>query len=145
MLQLIMLNIAVGFLNEFVEKLSAEWALRVGLAATYIYSGFSIITAPDNWIGYLPGWFTNLVNVLMPVSVYMRIQGAGELIMALILLFWFSPRWLLLIVALLSALEFAGILALSGIDIVTFHDIGLFGAAAALVLLITKKEHSAEI
>lgn len=120
---------------NYLQKISAEWPLRIGLAATYLYSGYDIVKDPTHWLGYLPGWFSYYINFVMPASTYLQIQGAGELAMALILLFWLSPRWLLQIVAALSVLEMAGILFLSGIDLVTFRDFGILGASAALFII----------
>ena len=126
---------------KFVSKISPEWPLRIGLAATYFYSGWSIITAPTSWTRFVPGWLTSLVTPIMPLETYLRIQAATELIFAIALLLWFLSPKILKYVALLGGLEMAGILFLgsSGIDLITFRDLGLLGGFATLFLIFDKQ------
>ncbi len=133
-----MFTIVIGYLYKLLDKLTPEWSLRLGLGITYLYSGSGMILDPSGWIGFLPGWMADILSAVIPLEIYMRIHGGGEIIMALIFLVSFSPRILVLVASLLSSLEFASIILLVGIDTVTFRDIGLFGGSAALVLLITK-------
>ena len=126
---------------HLVSKISPEWPLRVSLAATYLYSGWSIMTAPTSWTRFVPGWFNDLVTSIMPLEAYMRFQAATELIFAVALLLWFLSPKILKYVALLGGLEMAGILFLgsSGIDLITFRDLGLLGGFATLFLLFNKQ------
>ena len=55
--------------------------------------------------------------------------------MAAVFLAWFLPRGAIRIASGLAALEIAGILLFTGIDLITFRDIGLLGAALALFFL----------
>ena len=68
----------------------------------------------------------------MPMDVYLRLQGAGELAVAFLLLAWFLGRWGTRVAALLAVIEMLGILLLAGIDPITFRDLGLLGGAVAL-------------
>ena len=128
------------------EKIKPEWPLRIGFAAMYIYSGTDIIRNPHNWSWAVPDWFGNLVSHMMPVDTYLKFQGAGELLFALVFLAWFlSPRFVRWI-TLLATAEMAGILLFNkaGIDQVTFRDLGLLGGLVCLYLILGKKELTKE-
>ncbi len=119
----------------FFKRIRPEAPLRLGLGLMYIYSGWDLIVNPSHWQGFAPAWFERMVGILMPMDTYLRLQGAGELAIALLLLAWFVPRRALRLAALLAALEMAGILILVGIDAITFRDLGLFGGALALWIM----------
>ncbi|HEY4479433.1 MAG TPA: hypothetical protein VI981_03715, partial [Candidatus Paceibacterota bacterium] len=70
---------------------------------------------------------------------YLRAQGAVELIFVVVLLAWFIPRKYVFAVASLIFVEMLSILILVGIKGDTFRDIGLVGAALALMVLLKKK------
>lgn len=73
----------------------------------------------------------------------MRFQGGGELLMGLLLLIWFTPRWALVAVSGLATLEMLAILMMVGIDVVTFRDMGLLGASLSLVLFLLETKRRA--
>lgn len=104
------------------------WALRIGLAAAYLYSGPHLILRPEDWLGYLPDWFRSLLPVAP--QIYLKIQGAAEILFALS----FLSGWGIRFTAFLSALEFTGILLFYGIDGVSFRDLAILGAAISLFL-----------
>ena len=116
-------------------NIRAEWPLRIGLGLMYLYSGLSLVRHPLDWQGFLPMWFSDAVSRIVPLTAYLKVQGIGELALAFVLLAWFLPQGLVRIAAGLAALEMAGILLFTGIDLVTFRDIGLLGAATALWVL----------
>lgn len=117
---------------------SPEWPLRLGLGAMYAYSGFSMIRQPLDWQGFLPLWLSDFIGKVMPLNAYFTFQGAGELAMAFVFLAWFLPRWSARLAAGLAAAEIFLIMALAGIDLVTFRDLGLLGAAVSLFLLLSR-------
>jgi len=117
---------------DFLRKMNPEVPLRLGLGLMYLYSGRDLIINPIHWEGFAPVWFERLVGILMPMDAYLRLQGAGELAIAFLLLAWFLGRWGVRVAALLAVIEMLGILLLAGIDPITFRDIGLLGGAAAL-------------
>ena len=123
-----------------MERFRPEWPLRIGLGLMYVYSGFSLIRQPLDWQGFLPMWFTDAVGRILPLTAYLKIQGAGELVIAAVFLAWFLPRRIVRIVAGFTVLELAGILLFTGIDLITFRDIGLLGAAMALFLLSGRRD-----
>lgn len=116
-------------------RIRPEWPLRIGLGLMYVYSGTSLIRHPLDWQGYLPQWFSDAVSRLVPLTAYLKVQGVGELALALVFLAWFLPHSLVRIAAALAALEMLGGLLFVGIDLVTFRDIGLLGGAAALFVM----------
>lgn len=119
-----------------LTNISPVWPLRIGLGLVFLYSGTSIIAQPMTWAGFLPSNVYLTISSFMPVEVYMRIQGGGELLMGMLLLIWFTPRWLLVSASGLAAFEMLGILTIVGIDQVTFRDLGLLGASLSLVLFL---------
>ena len=110
------------------QKLSI-WALRLGLALTYLYSGTHLISDPGPWIGYLPEWFKNLLP-LAP-ELFLQLQGDVELLLAVSLLTGVGIYW----AALVSSVEIAGILIFYGLDLISFRDIAILGAALSLFFI----------
>ena len=118
------------------------WVLRVGLGLMYVYSGVSLIRHPLDWQGFLPPWFGELVGRVLPLPTYLALQGVGELVMALVFLLPVMPLLIVRVAAIAVTLEFAGILLFTGLDLITFRDIGLLGAAAGLFLItLPGREH----
>ena len=119
-------------------KLKPEWMLRLGLGAMYLYSGYDFIANPQHWYGFVPQWFSRAIvpGIFPSIDTYLRIQGAGELLLGIAFLAWFLPRRWLRGAAFLAALEMALIIFFVGVDPITFRDIGLLGAALALLALL---------
>ncbi|TSC78948.1 MAG: hypothetical protein G01um101429_624 [Parcubacteria group bacterium Gr01-1014_29] len=114
-----------------------EWSLRLGLAAMFGYSGVDILLHPTAWhwaVRGLPAMVQDIINAV-GFDTYLRLQGASELLFALVFLLWFWPR-LTRVVALLAAIEMAAILLMVGVDSITFRDFGPLGAAVALFFLL---------
>ena len=127
-------------MRNLINKLSPEWVLRIFLAATYIYSGLDLLKHPKSWhwaVRPLPNFAQEVINSF-GLDLFLQIQGVVELTFAIILILWFLPKILTLVVAALTAIEMAVILFLVGLDGVTFRDIGLLGAAISLYILIYK-------
>lgn len=117
-----------------------EWCLRAGLAITYFYSGYHMVLDPASAVGFVPVWFSRAVSVFMPIESYLWLQGAGELVVALVLVLWITPRAAVTIIAALMVLQLSLILLFTGLDVVTFRDAGLIGAA--LALFFVSRSHS---
>lgn len=132
-------------MSKYLSKLTPEWALRIGLGAMYVYSGIDIIRHPTSWfwaVRPLFKWVPVSVQMAMTkpevMSKYLVIQGIGEILLAVVFLAWFVPKYLVKWAALLSVVEFAVILLLIPIDAITFRDIGLLGAFVALWLMLMR-------
>lgn len=104
----------------------AHLLLRLGLAFGFLYAATSSLMAPENWIGFIPGW------VPAP-ELALKAHAIFEIILALWLLWGKRIQW----AAYLSALSMFAILITTGIDEVTFRDVGLMFAASALATLDT--------
>jgi len=114
-----------------ISRIKPEWALRVGLGLMYLYSGFDLFYNPEHWYGFVPKWISRTVQA----DIFLRAQGVGELVIGLLFLAWFAGRRGVFIASGFAALEMFLILISVGVDPITFRDIGLLGAAAALFLL----------
>lgn len=97
------------------------------------------MTNPQHWYGFVPKWLSRLVTTTVSIDTYLLAQGAGELVLGLLFLVWFLPRAGVRTVAALAAAEVGLIILFVGIDPITFRDIGLLGAAGALLILSFRK------
>ncbi len=138
---------------SFLTKISPEWALRIGFGIMYLYSGFDLFLNPTAWHWALPLWLKKIIDPFVYgggdisfLDSYLQLQGIIELVFAIVLLGWFVKRSVVKIIALLSSLEMAGILAFAFLPwnetnfLITFRDIGLLGGAVALLAILLKKD-----
>ena len=68
------------------------------------------------------------------IDAYLRLQGLGEVIIAIGMLGWFFPRWCVRVASTLLTVEMMLILLLVGVDTVMFRNIGILGAALSLLI-----------
>ena len=120
---------------NLIKKLNPSWFLRLGLGLMYIYSGYDLFSNPQHWYGFVPQWLSQTAIQIASVDAYLKLQGMGEIILGLLFLAWFSGQWGVRIASILATLEMALILIFIGIDPITFRDIGLLGAALALLIM----------
>ena|ERR1043166_3084954 len=116
-----------------MTRIGTEWPIRVGCGFVNLYSGFFLVTDPQRYYKYVPEWMRSFANVIASLDAYLRIQGIGEMMIAMCLLGWFFPRWCVRIAAILLTAEMMLILLFVGVDAVTFRNMGLVGAALALL------------
>jgi hypothetical protein len=117
-----------------MTSIRIEWPLRLGCGFVNLYSGFFLLTEPKRYYKYGPGWLSYIANAIASLDAYLRLQGIGEMVIAICLLGWFFPRWCLRMAAMLPTAEMMLILVFAGVDAVTFRNIGLVGAAVALLM-----------
>ena len=117
-----------------MTRMRTEWPLRLGCGCVNLYAGFFLLTDPARYYRYVPSWLSHAANAIASVDTYLRLQGVGEIIIALCLLGWFFPRWCVRVASTLLTVEMTLILLFLGIDAVTFRNMGLVGAALALLL-----------
>jgi uncharacterized membrane protein YphA (DoxX/SURF4 family) len=117
-----------------MTRIRTEWPLRLGCGFVNLYSGFFLLTDPKRYYTYVPGWLSHLANAVASVDGYLRLQGIGEMMIGICLLGWFVPRWCVRVAAMLFTVQITLILIFSGVDAVTFRNIGLVGAALALLI-----------
>lgn len=122
-------------MRNLAYKINPLWSLRLGLGLMYIYSGYDLFYHPKSWLWAVPPWFGSAISPVISIDNFIRFQGTIEFLVALLLLAWFSGIWGVRAAAIFSTLEMAAILLLTGIDPITFRDIGLLGASSALLIL----------
>jgi len=115
-------------------RIRIEWPLRIGCGGVNLYAGFFLLTDPARFYKYIPGWLSHGAEAVASVDVYLRLQGIGELMIALGLLGWFVPRWCVRVASALLTVEMMLILLCVGVDAVTFRNVGLLGAALSLLI-----------
>ena len=117
-----------------MTRIRTEWPLRLGCGCVNLYAGFFLLTDPARYYKYVPSWLSHVANAVASVDAYLRLQGIGEIMIALCLLGWFFPRWCVRVASTLLTVEMTLILVFTGVDAVTFRNIGLVGAALALLI-----------
>jgi len=108
--------------------------IRLTLGAMYLYSGTDIVLHPTAWhwaVMQTPEFVINIVNKI-GIDLFLTAQGWTEIFFGVVFILWFLPKALVRLSAFLSALQMAVILALVGIDGVTFRDIAVLGSALAI-------------
>jgi uncharacterized membrane protein YphA (DoxX/SURF4 family) len=121
-----------------MQKIKAEWVLRISLGLMLLYSGYDIVMHPNAWtwaVRALPDLLSQPILSLLGMENYLRLQGGSELLLALVLLAWFLPRKIAGFAGLIVAIEMFAITLFVGLDAVTFRDIGLIGAGFALFIM----------
>jgi cobalamin biosynthesis protein CobD/CbiB len=113
-----------------------DFWLRLGIGLMYLYSGFDLFVNPQHWYGFVPQWLSQSLISYLTIENYLKIQGAGEFLLGLIILAWFLPKFLVQSAVILAILEMILILLFIGIDPITFRDIGLLGGSLALIFLL---------
>lgn len=102
--------------------------LRLGLAAVFAYAAIDSLVHPNDWVGYMPHSLTTVVGadaLLKILSVYQ-----------LALVCWLLVGRYVRYAAALCTLTLVGIIATNlGVFAITFRDVGLVFAAAALFFL----------
>ena len=117
-----------------MTRIRTEWPLRLGCGFVNLYSGFFLLTDPIRYYKYVPDWLSHVANAVTSLDAYLRLQGIGEMMIAICLLGWFFPRWCVRVAAMLFTVQMTVILIFAGVDAVTFRNIGLVGAALALLI-----------
>ena len=115
-------------------RIRSEWPLRLGCGCVNLYAGFFLLTDPGRFHTYVPGWLSRVANAVVSVDAYLRLQGVGEVMIAIGLLGWFFPRWCVRLASTLLAVEMMLILLFVGVDLVLFRNIGILGAALSLLI-----------
>jgi hypothetical protein len=131
---------------KFLQKIKPVFVLRLSLGLSYLYSGYDLFVHPTGWywaLRPLPDFAQEIINDVIGKDLFLKTQGVGEMLMAVLFLAWFLPKFLVRIAALLSAAQMAMILTFVGLTLETFRDIPLLGASLA-VFLMSFKKHGAK-
>ena len=110
------------------KKQLPAFVLSLGLAFVFIYAGVASLLHPLEWIGYLPHFLGDFVSLELAI----KLIAVYEIILGVVLISGKFRK----IAAALTALTLAGIIFADLSQFaVTFRDVGLLFAAAALFLL----------
>ena len=113
--------------------------LRLGLAAVFLWFGFSQLIDSLRWVSIVPEWAVNLLHI--PPAMIVMANGLFEVVVASILAMGFFVRTASFVLALhliLIAFDF-------GFTATGIRDIGLVIAAFALSFIYTKEENKADL
>lgn len=106
--------------------------LRLGLAAMFLWFGFSQLFDSLNWVGYVPDWAVSLLHI--PPAFIVMANGTLEVVAGALL----AAGLLVRPVALILALHLIVITIEIGLTAIGVRDFGLTMATFALALLTTK-------
>lgn len=99
--------------------------LRLGVGAVFAWIGLDILRHSETWIGYVP---PNL-PLGLEREVALKLNGLFDLALGLLLITDKAPKS----AAALAVAHLIGILVTQGIDAVIIRDVGILGAALALL------------
>lgn len=109
----------------------ASLLLRLGLAFSFLYAGIDSLLNPNDWVGYLPGFMPRAIRLDL-----LKLFSLFEIGLALWLVIGHYAKY----AALVSAAALTGVVVFNpSVFSVTFRDVGLILAAAALFFLSDKK------
>ena len=111
-----------------------ELVLRLGLAALFLWFGFSQLLDGLNWVGWVPMWAVELLNI--PPAMIVLGNGAFEVVAGGLLAFNILTRW----AALALAVHLAVITVEIGMNEIGDRDFGLTMATLALVIFSWPKK-----
>jgi uncharacterized membrane protein YphA (DoxX/SURF4 family) len=100
--------------------------LRYGLVAVFLFFSISQLTAPDEWVSYLPGFLQSNPNATM----FIIGNGIFELVFAILLGLGLFTR----VSSLLLGLHLLGITVTVGFNEIGARDFGLTMALFAIFL-----------
>jgi hypothetical protein len=123
-------------MQNFWRKFNSNFFLRLGLGVMFLYSGYETVARPmlrQSLWAELPALIRPYLLVV-PVEVWLRTLGIGEVILAAAFLAWFLPRRVVFSVSLVAAVEIGLILLALGITPLTYPYLGALAAALGIVL-----------
>ena len=100
--------------------------IRLGLALVFLWFGISKVLQPDAWIAWLPQWTEQL-----PISTTTQLflQGIGEAVLGVLLLFGLFTR----VAAAIAAILLVAVIVTIGFNDIAIRDLAILSIAIALV------------
>lgn len=121
---------------------SHQWGvtiLRLGLAAMFLWFGFSQLLDGINWVSWVPEWAVNTLH--LPPAMIVLANGAFEVIAGALIACNILTRW----VALALAVHLAVITVEIGMTQIGVRDFGLTAATLALAFIAIPQKKSAPL
>ncbi len=112
--------------------------LRIGLAAVFLWFGFSQLFDSLRFVGIVPAWAVNLLH--LPPAMIVMANGVFEVILAGLLAMGFFVR----IISIILGIHLISIAWGFGFTPTGIRDIGLVIASFALSFIYTKEEPKVE-
>lgn len=111
----------------------AQFILRNGLAAMFLWFGFSQLFDGVNWVGWVPDWIVSIVH--LPPAMIVLLNGSFEVVAGILLALgiWVRP------IAFLLAAHLAIITLEIGLSAIGVRDFGLTVATLSLAFSYTKE------
>lgn len=116
-------------MNFIKEKLNAEIILSFFLAFVVLWFGVNEILAPQNWVGLAPEFLKNL----FPVNLLILAHGTALTLCGAALVLNIYRKAAAAIIAILLLEIIVNFLVNYGLSDIVARDIGLFGAALAII------------
>lgn len=104
---------------------TSYFLLRLALGIVFLWVGVDMVRFPQNWIGYLP----ESIPFGLSRENALQVNAIIDIGLGVLLVLNKLPRF----TALVATVHLAAILIVNGIDGVLIRDVGLFGAALALL------------
>ncbi len=119
-------------MNTFSSQQLGVLVLRFGLAAVFLWFGFSQLFDGINWVAWVPDWAVSLLH--LPPAMIVLANGLLEVVLGALLVLgvWTAP------VAYILALHLLIIVIDIGLTAIGVRDFGLMAAVLALGLLSKK-------
>lgn len=114
------------------------YLLRFGLALMFLWFGFSQIFDSLNWVGFVPSWAADLLNI--PPAFIVLMNGSFEVIAGILLAAGLFVRP----VAVLLAIHLAVITFEIGLSPIGVRDFGLTVATLSLAFLYGRTDTFAQ-
>ena len=111
-----------------MEKDFSKTLLRIGLSLVFLYFGYQQVTSPDNLVGFVPNFLSNLNNITPNNIVLMN--GVIELILGTFLLIGLYTKFS----SLILGLHLIGITFSMGFNQIAVRDFGLTVATFVVFL-----------
>lgn len=106
--------------------------LRIGLAIVFLYAGIAAFLSPDSWVGFVPGFVSNVINSYY----FLHIHSIFNVLLAL----WLISNKKTFYASIMSSCALIAIIVFNytALDIV-FRDISILFAAIALSIISYKR------
>ncbi len=119
--------------EKFKRESLISFFLRSGLTIVFLYSGIASLLAPENWIGFVPGFIIDI----FPASIFLILFSIYEIALGA----WLLSNKKIFQASILSALTMVVIVMANMFlfDIV-FRDIAILFMAIALAILSRKEK-----
>ena len=109
--------------------------LRLGLAALFLWFGFSQLLDGLNWVSWVPEWAVNILHI--PPAMIVLLNGAFEVVAGSLLALNLFTRW----AALALALHLLVLVFDIGLTAIGVRDFAIMMATFALVFFHEEQPH----